>query len=91
MAKRDGHKESPPVNALRRIAGLAAELEQHLSDAIGVARAAVEGTADEKLDIRMSALYLIWHKLELLQKAHARIAYIAPPYMRLEEAERRLS
>lgn len=91
MARSKGQKESASVNALRNIAGIACRLEQHLSDAIGVARSAVEGTADEKLDIRMGALYLLWHKLELIQAAHAQIAYICPPYMRIEDTEGRQS
>lgn len=78
MAPSNREKESDPVNALRSIAGIANRLEQEISDAIAVARTAVEQSADEVQDIQASALHLIWYKLEKIQEAHAQITTLAP-------------
>ncbi len=84
-------KESASNNTLRSIAGIANQLEVHISDAMGVVRTAVEESSDEVMDTRMGALYLIWYRLEQIQKAHAQIVKLAPRLNHVEKSERRVS
>ena len=52
MTPSNWNKDRDPVNTLRSIAGIANQLEEHISDAMGVVRIAVKESSDAVMDTR---------------------------------------